>query len=213
MDDHLITFEKEEINATALASKFGHVVIKVGDRKVIFPTDGQPVLVTPVKEQGNNLSSNDGKKQKTFEHGDIVEDCWVYVGVNGDGENVFAKGCGVKMWKEAIKFASKNDAHLGSEHELDLLQRNVIDGIIKNENIAVNDKKGVQKMFGGMFDVKEHARSSWAWSSVESLASSPDSHVLIQCLRDGRRTWGQQQRVDSSGLFTVMFRSEPGPEV
>ena len=187
---------------TVIRDENGGFTFKVnglGNVDITLETDsnGRIVKQTPVEEQTN--TPNSPASQKPLEHGDINADGWAYVGVNEDGQDVFAKGYGVKKWKEAMKFAANSDAHLGSDHELDLLQDNVIDGIIKNGDTPEDIKDGLRKIF----DVSGSGPSGWAWGS-RRVPHLPDGNARVQRLSGGHRLWGWQ----GTHASTVLFRTE-----
>ena len=117
------------------------------------------------------------------------EDGWAYVGVGEDGKDVFAKGYGVKQWKEAMNFAARKGAHLGSDAELDLLQTTLNKGLLKDS-----------------FDLSGSNPSGWVWGS-RMYPFYPDYGARVQSLSGGGRGWSWQVN-DAS---TVLFRSEPRP--
>lgn len=128
-----------------------------------------------------------------------VKDGWAYVGVDKNtGQNVFAKAYGVqdgkssltKTWKEAMDFAAGENAHLGSDAELDLLQTNIINkGLLKDA-----------------FDVSGSDPAGWVWGSRKSPIY-PAHGARAQRLSGGNRLWDWQDH-DAS---VVLFRAEPRP--
>jgi hypothetical protein len=134
---------------------------------------------------------------KTLEVGD-VKDGWAYVGVDKDtGQNVFAKAYGVqdgkssltKKWKDAMEFAAGENAHLGSDDELNLLQTTLNKGLLK-----------------GAFDTSGSFPAGWVWGS-RRYPLCPSSYARVQRLSDGVRNWDWQD-YDYS---VVLFRAEPRP--
>ena len=144
----------------------------------------------------NDLQSATVTKQ-AYNIGDVTEDGWAYVGVDKDtGQNVFAKAHGVEKgkstltmkWQEAIDFAAGQNAHLGSDAELDLLQETLNKGLLKEA-----------------FDVSGSFPSGWVWGSRRSPYGPEDVSARIQMLRDGDRSWGWK----GGQAPAVLFRSEP----
>ena len=141
--------------------------------------------------------SNDSKKPKTLEIGD-VRDGWAYVGVDKDtGQNVFAKAHGVEKgkssltmkWNEAMDLAVRQNAHLGSDAELDLLQETLNKGLLKEA-----------------FDVSGSSPAGWVWGSRRG-PDFPGNGARVQRLSDGGRGWGWQDYACS----VVLFCAEPRP--
>lgn len=145
---------------------------------------------------------NRGKRmtaeRKEIQIGEVTEDGWVYVG-EAKGENkfakgygVFAKGYGVKEWQEAMDFAVSENAHLGSDADLDLLQTNIIDkGLLKN----AFDKAGIDPsatVWGSLEDYQRHPYGMWS--------------ARTQRLSDGDRGWGLQKDCPESIL---LFQYKP----
>jgi hypothetical protein len=151
--------------------------------------DGHLVIAAPGTVITKPGLSNDSQKPKALEIGDKREDGWAYVGVGEDGKDVFAKGYGVKKWKEAMKFAEGEGAHLGSEAELVLLQTTLNKGLLKDS-----------------FDLSGSLPSGWVWGS-RRCPNYPDNLARVQRLSDGHRGWVWQD----DGASTVLFRSEPRP--
>ena len=190
---------------TVIRNENGDFTFKVkglGNVGITLETDsnGSIVKQTPVEAQTN--TPNSSASQKTLEHGDITKDGWAYVGVNEDGQDVFAKGYGVKTWKEAMEFAANNGAHLGSDHELDLLQENVIDGVIKNGHTPEDIKASLKKIF----DVSGFNPSGWAWGS-RTPPHNPERGTRVQRLSDGHRDWGWPYDPASPVLFRTEDRA------
>lgn len=151
--------------------------------------DGHLVIAAPGTVITKPGPSNDSQKPKTLEIGDKRENGWAYVGVGEDGKDVFAKGYGVKKWKEAMKFAEGEDARLGSDAELDLLQGALNKGLLRHS-----------------FDMSGSVPSGWVWGSRRH-PGDPGDGARVQRLSDGNRYWDWQGDVAS----TVLFRSEPRP--
>ncbi|PJB71501.1 MAG: hypothetical protein CO093_04995 [Alphaproteobacteria bacterium CG_4_9_14_3_um_filter_47_13] len=139
------------------------------------------------------MEINDSKKPKTLEIGDKTEDGWAYVGENY-GQNIFAKGYGVKKWKEAMKFAEGQNAHLGSDAELDLLQTALNKGLLKDS-----------------FDTSGSDPAGWAWG--QRHPTYPGINARVQKLSDGKKDWRWPGADVSPGddASAVLFQSEPRP--
>jgi hypothetical protein len=130
------------------------------------------------------------KKTKILEIGDKREDGWTYVGVD-NGQKIFAKGYGVMKWKEAMKFAEGQSAHLGSEGELDILQTALNEGFLKDA-----------------FDVSGSKPAGWVWGSrrVKNNPQWADGNgACVHRLSDGYRDWFLL--IESASV--VLFRAEP----
>lgn len=149
---------------------------------------------------GKGAQQMSTSEQRTLEHGDIRKDGWVYVGVDEGGSNLFAKGSGVTKWREAMSLASSSEAHLGTDHELELLYKNIVNGVINGENTPQNQIDSLK----GVFDVSGSNPSGWVWGARLELAL-PQYYARIQRLSDGVSLWGWQDNTAS----TILFRSEP----
>lgn len=166
----------------------GVTIERAADGHLVISAPGGTVLVQ------QQAPANDSKK--TLEIGD-VKDGWAYVGMD-KGQNVFAKACDVqdgkssltKQWQEVMDFAASQNAHLGSDEELDLLQKNIIN-------------KGLLK---GDFDTTGSTPAGWVWGSRRH-PSHPDVGARVQRLSGGLRGWVWQDNACS----VVLFRSEPRP--
>lgn len=146
--------------------------------------------------------ANDNEKTKALEFGDVTEEGWAYVGVDkGSGQNVFARAYGVEggksylteKWKEAIDIAANQKAHLGSDAELGLLQKNIIN-------------KGLLR---SIFDVNGTYHSGWVWGSRKD-PKYPEEIARIQRLSDGLQGWDWQDNQEGQASV-VLFRTEPRP--
>lgn len=149
------------------------------------------------KEFGSASNASAGKR--AYNVGDVTEDGWTYVGVMKRGwlsrlfgekdHHVFAKSYdGVKPWKEAMKFAEGQNAHLGSDEELDLLQAALDKGLLKE---SFNNMSG-------------SGSSGFVWGGRRD-PYDPDAAARVRSLNDGGRGWSLQD--DSASA--VLFRSKP----
>ena len=157
--------------------------------------DGHLVIAAPgtviTKPGPSNDSQGNDSKKKELEIGDKREDGYAFVGTD-NGQNVFAKfakGDGVKKWKEAMKFAEGQNAHLGSDAELDLLQGALNKALLRDS-----------------FDVSGSNPAGWVWGSRRD-PGSPDGDARVQVLSVGFRVWVWPS-LDAS---VVLFRAEPRP--
>ena len=192
----------EEIDVRKLVKEFGRVVVNAGDRKVTIPQKGK-VKIQRVKKQNNSLL-NKIRKKNALKPGDMTEDGRVYVGINWYGNDIFTKGgYGVRKWEEAMTFAKRKGAYLGSDHELGMLQKNIIEGILQNKEVPEADKKPLKKMF----DLSGSNPSGLVWSGNVLRGSTP-ALIQVQRLSDG------SQRVASPNdvVSPVLFWKEPKPK-
>ncbi len=124
--------------------------------------------------------SADGKKGKTFEVGDKMEDGTIFAGVSPDtGRNMFVTpkdASGVFAWKAAMKYAANLDANghrdwsLPTEAELKTLYQNRNKGALK-----------------GTFNTSGTYPSSFYWSSAQTpVHPDPAFRVLFS---NGSPTW------------------------
>jgi|GEM_PF-5293875 len=122
---------------------------------------------------------------------------WYCLGVEEDGKYSWAKPEAVRTWKDAIEFAKAQNAHLGSDKELDLLQK-----AIKTGSLPTTEK-GYLK---GNFNVNDSNDSGWVWGSD---MNPRQSHLLarVQRLSDGQQGWDLQKK----GFQTILFCSGMRP--